>query len=86
MHKIFNISLILLIISFVIFIYQYYSSSKNIKAKYYNRENIDIILKDKIKDLPVLKNDTDNVVEFNNSFQTEIKNEKKRSFWDLLNK
>ena len=83
MYKIFNISLLLLIIFFVIFIYQYYSSSKNIKAKYYNRENIDIILKDKIKDLPVLKNDTDNVIEFNNSLE-ESTNEKKRSFWDLL--
>ena len=74
----------LLIISFTISVYNYYSSNKNINTKNYNRENIDQILKEKISDLPVLKNDTIDVIEFNNSLNNEIEDNKKRSFWDLL--
>ena len=84
MIKIFNIIMFLLIIIFILSIYNYYSSNKNIDAKNYNRKNIDQILKEKIIDLPVLKNDTDNVIEFNNSLKNNIEENKKRSFWDLL--
>ena len=52
----------------------------------YNRSNIDSILKEKIRDLPILANDTSNIIEFNDSFNEEKNNEKKRSFWELLNK
>ena len=86
MIKIFNIIMFLLIIIFILSIYNYYSSNKNIDAKNYNRKNIDQILKEKIIDLPVLKNDTDNVIEFNNSLKDGIEENKKRSFWDLLKK
>ena len=86
MIKIFNIIMFLLIIIFILSIYNYYSSNKNIDAKNYNRKNIDQILKEKIIDLPILKNDTNNVIEFNNSFKDEIKENKKRNFWDLLKK
>ena len=86
MIKIFNIIMFLLIIIFILSIYNYYSSNKNIDAKNYNRKNIDRILKEKIFDLPVLKNDTNNVIEFNNSLKDGIEENKKRSFWDLLKK
>ena len=86
MIKIFNIIMFLLIIIFILSIYNYYSSNKNVDAKNYNRKNIDQILKEKIIDLPVLKNDTDNVIEFNNSLKNNIEENKKRSFWDLLKK
>ena len=52
--------------------------------KSYNRSNIDEILKEKIKDLPILANDTNNVIAFNDSFEEEIDEDKKRSFWELL--
>ena len=64
--------------------YKYYSSTKNIKSKDYNRNNIDKIINNKISNLPILKNDTNNVIEFNDGFSNEIKNEKSRSFWKLL--
>ena len=84
MIKILNIIMFLLIIFFILSIYSYYSSDKNIENKNYNRENIDQILKEKISDLPVLENDTNNIIEFNNSLKNEIEENKKRSFWDLL--
>ena len=86
MIKISNIVMFLLIIIFILSIYNYYSSNKNVDAKNYNRKNIDQILKEKITDLPVLKSDTDNVIEFNNSLNDNIQENKKRSFWDLLKK
>ena len=86
MIKILNIIMFLLIIIFILSIFNYYSSNKNVDTKNYNRKNIDKILKEKIIDLPVLKNDTNNVIEFNNSLKDGIEENKKRSFWDLLKK
>ncbi len=84
MFRVFNIIMLSIIIYFIFVILSYYSSNKNINAKRFNRSNIDQILKEKITDLPVLVSDTNNVIEFNNSLENEINNNKKRSFWDLL--
>ena len=84
MNKILNILFTFLIILFILSIFNYYISSKNIDFKDFNRSNIDQILKEKISNLPILTNDTNNVIEFNDSFDNEKDDEKKRSFWDLL--
>ena len=81
--KILNTILLIFIISFVLLIFKYYSSNENLNKKNYNRQNINEILKEKISDLPALQNDTNNIIEFNNSIEDNI-SEKKRSFWDLL--
>ena len=84
MYRILNIFIFLLIIIFILIVFRYYSSSKNISEKNYNRSNIDQILKEKITDLPVLPNDTNNIIQFNDSFENEINHSKKRSFWNLF--
>ena len=84
MQKILSIFFLILVIIFFGSIFKYYSSNKNIKNKEFNRNNIDQILNDKISNLPILKNDTNNVIEFNDGFFNEIKNDKPRSFWNLL--
>ena len=84
MQKILNIFFILLVLIFFGSAYKYYSSNKNIKVKEFNRNNIDEIINKKISNLPILKNDTNNVIEFNDGFSNEIKNDKPRSFWNLL--
>ena len=81
--KTLNTIMIIIVFSFIIAILKYYSSSKNMDEKNYNRLNIDKILKEKISDLPILLNDTSDVIEFNNSINENII-KKKRSFWDLL--
>ena len=80
MSKIVNALFFLIILMFFFTIYNYYSSNKNINSKIYNRSNIDQILKEKIRDLPVLINDTNNVIEFNNSLDNKMFNEKKKKF------
>ena len=84
MSKIFNIFLMIFILIFFFNIYRFYSSSKNLDSKEFNRNNIDQIINTKITNLPVLTNDTDNVIEFNDGLSNEIKNDKPRSFWNLL--
>ena len=86
MFKIINILMSLLVIFFIFKVFSFYSSNKNINLKNYNRSNIDLILKEKIKDLPSLANDTSDIIEFNDSFDEEDNSDKKRSFWELLNK
>ena len=84
MYKIFNLLLLIIIFLFLFNIYKYYSSSNNIKKVNLNRSNIEKIVKNKILDITILENDTDNVIEFNSSFPDEIKDNKPRSFWNLL--
>ena len=84
MTKILNIIILIIIVIFFLSAFKYYSSNKNIDAKNYNRDNINEIINSKINDLPVLKNDTDKVIEFNDGYSNQINNEKPRSFWNLL--
>ena len=84
MYKIINLFMLFLVALFILTISKYYFSNKNLDSKSYNRSNIDEILKEKIADLKVLENDTNNIIEFNNSLEGETNEEKKRNFWDLL--
>tara|TARA_X000000950_G_scaffold78937_1_gene99295 strand:+ start:545 stop:808 length:264 start_codon:yes stop_codon:yes gene_type:complete len=84
MSKILNIFLGVLIIIFFLNIYRFYSSNKNLESKEFNRNNIDQIINKKISNLPILENDTDNIIVFNDGYSNEIKSEKTRSFWNLL--
>ena len=86
MYKFFNVLMFLLVIFFTLAVFDFYFSNKNLRLKDYNRSNIDLILKEKIIDLPILANDTNNIIVFNDSFNEEKNNEKKRNFWELLNK
>ena len=84
MSKVANIIFLLLVLTFFLATYKYYSSNKNTQIKNFNRNNINDIMNSKVSNLPILKNDTSDVIEFNDGFTNEIKHEKSRSFWDLL--
>ena len=84
MYKIINLFFIILILLFFFNIYNYYSSNKNIKNMNLKRLNIEEILENKTSNLPVLRNDTNNVIEFNSSFTDEIKSNEQRNFWNLF--
>ena len=84
MNKIMNIFLFIIILIFFLSAYNFYSSNINIDAKEFNRLNIDKIIDNKITNLPILNNDTYNIIEFNDGYSNEIKNDKPRSFWNLL--
>ena len=84
MTKIISIFILLIISIFFISTYKYYSSNKNIEEKNYNRNNIDEIINKKIIDLPILENDTNNIIKFNDGLSNKINIDKPRSFWNLL--
>ena len=84
MYKIVNLFFLTIIFLFFFNIYKYYFSDKNIKNINLNRSNVEETLKRKFINIPILENDTNNVIEFNSSFSEEIKDNKPRSFWNLL--
>ena len=84
MHKFLNIFFFTLILIFFYSTYKFYSSNKNIQAKNFKRNNINEIINTKISNLPILKNDTEDIIEFNDGFSNKPKDDKPRSFWNLL--
>ena len=84
MQKFFNILFLILTLCFFGSVYKYYSSNNIIQIKDFNRDNINEIFNNKISNLPILENDTFNVIEFNDGFSVEIIDDKPRSFWNLL--
>ena len=84
MKKAINFLSLILVSIFFLLTFKYYSSQKNIETRDFNRNNIDEIINMKISNLPILMNDTNNVIQFNDGFSNEMKNDKPRSFWNLL--
>ena len=73
---------IVVITLFLFFTGKYYFSNENIKNSYRSYKNIDQKIKDYSKNLPLLKNDTENIIEYVK--QTDKKKKKKFNFWKLL--
>ena len=67
---------------FLFFTGKYYFSDKNIKKSYRSYKNIDEKIKVYSKDLPILENDTQDIIEYVK--QTNKKKKKKFNFWNLL--
>ncbi len=67
---------------FLFFTARYYFSDQNIKKSYRSYNQIDEKIKTYSKDLPVLENDTQNIIEYIK--QTKNKKKKKFNFWKLL--
>ena len=73
---------IVIIALFIFFTGKYYFSNENIKNSYRSYKNNDQKIKDYSKNLPLLKNDTENIIEYVK--QTDKKKKKKFNFWKLL--
>ena len=73
---------IVIILSFIFFTGKYYFSDDNIKKSYRSYKNINEKIKIYSKDLPILENDTKDVIEYVK--QTNKKKKKKFNFWKLL--
>ena len=73
---------IVIITLFLFFTGKYYFSNENIKNSYKSYKNIDQKIKEYSKNLPLLKNDTKNIIEYVK--QTDKKKKKKFNFWKLL--
>jgi len=73
---------IVIITLFIFFTAKYYFSDENIKKSYRSYKNINEKIKIYSKELPILENDTNDVIEYVK--QTNEKKKKKFNFWKLL--
>ena len=73
---------IVIISLFLFYTGKYYFSDKNIKKSYRSYKNIDKKIKFYSKDLVILENDTQNIIEYVE--KTNKKKKKKFNFWKLL--
>ena len=78
-----KVAYILTIIFFLLFIFIIYFSSDNRNKIIKNRSNFNYNMQKKNFNLPILENDTNNIIEYN--FEGSKNNKiKKRYFWNLL--
>ena len=75
---------ILIISLFIFFVCKYYFSDENKKKSYRSLNNIDQKINFYAKGLNILKDDTQNIIEYKKEIETKKK--KKYFFWDLINK
>ena len=73
---------LLIICLFVFFIGKYYFSDTNKKNSYRSLNNIEKKINIFVKKLPVLEDDTQNIIEYVE--QSNIKKKKRFNFWKLL--
>tara|TARA_Y200000002_G_C22452525_1_gene566949 strand:+ start:108 stop:374 length:267 start_codon:yes stop_codon:yes gene_type:complete len=72
----------IVISTFIFFTLRYYFSDDNIKKSYRANENIDEKVSVYSKEIPVLENNTENIIEY---VKQSNKNKKKKyNFWKLL--
>ena len=83
-NKVLTIFQFLIIISFLLLTNFYYFSDKNVEKINKNRVNLSSKISKSLDELPLLINDTKNIIEYQNN-DTNLEKIKKRSFWDLLN-
>ena len=83
-NKIIRFVIIIIVLSFFGFSFNYYISDKNINTVKNNRENLELKIFESTSALPLLPNDTNNVIEFNSGFENSNKQNYKRSFWELF--
>ena len=84
MNKIISFVVVIMVLSFFGFSFNYYISDKNINTVKNNRENLESKILESTSILPLLPNDTNNVIEFNSGFEDSNKQNFKRSFWELF--
>ena len=77
---------IIVISIFIFFTGRYYFSDENLKNSYRSYKNNDEKIKQYSENLPILENDTNNIIEFNVSINENNNKKQKRKFWKLLEK
>ena len=83
-NNIIRFLIVIIILTFFIFSFNYYVSDKNITSIKNNRENLESKILKSTSVLPFLPNDTNDVIEFNSGFDNSKEQNFKRSFWELF--
>ena len=84
-----NIKKIFYLVSFFIFIIlitRFYFSDQNIRETNKSRSLYSVKLNNNTQNLPLLRNDTNNIIEYINDVEIYKKKKKKYTFWNLIGK
>ena len=84
--KIINIFFFISFCTFVMLTISYYFSEENVTKTNKIRSTYNLSLTTNNYNLPLLKNDTNDIIEFSNEVEIFKKKKKKYKFWDLINK
>ena len=76
--------ILMLVFSFFFIVFNYYFSEKNVNIVKNNRNNLENRIINNSSNLPILRNDTNNIIEFNSGFEDSNQQNFKRSFWELF--
>ena len=71
---------------FIVLITRFYFSDQNIRATNKSRSLYSVELNNNTQNLPLLKNDTSNIIEYIDDIEVYKKKKKKYTFWDLIGK
>ena len=80
-----SVLIFIFVFLFIYFVISIYVSDNNKIKVSSNRENVQSSVEQKLLILPILKNDTNNVIEFNSGYE-DNNNKIKRNFWNLFKK
>ena len=84
--KVINLFFLLLFFFFTILTITFYFSDENVRKTNKFRSLYSINLNKMINNLPLLKNDTSDIVQYKNDVEIYKKKKKNYIFWDLLEK
>ena len=84
--KVINLFSLLLFFIFTILTITFYFSDENIRKTNKFRSLYSINLNKMINNLPLLKNDTSDIIQYKNDVEIYKKKKKNYIFWDLLEK
>ena len=80
-----SVLIFIFVFLFIYFVISIYVSDNNKIKVSSNRENVQSSVEQKLLILPILKNDTNNVIEFNSGYE-DNNNKIKRNFWNFESK
>ena len=86
LKKIKNIFYLASFLIFIILTTRFYFSDQNIKETNKSRSFYSVKLNNNSQNLPLLKNDTNNIIEYINDIEIYKKRKKKFTFWNLIKK
>ena len=81
----FSVFIFIFIFLFIFFVFSTYVSENNQKKIDINRTNVHLKIDEMMSTLPLLKNDTSDIIEFNSGYNKDT-TKIKRSFWNLFKK
>ena len=84
--KIKNIFYVLSFIALIFLINFFYFQEQNIQKTNKYRSYYLVKIKENIENLPLLENDTNNIIEYKDDLEVYKKSKKKYTFWDLIKK